>query len=124
MTKPLRRRWQRWFARRFPPQQGSSTIANGKVYILPTGFGWGFVLALLVLVLIGINYSNNLIYGLAFWLAGIALVALVQTQRQLPGLSVRVKQPAAVFAGEPLRLEIEATAPARRAARGLAVSLA
>lgn len=117
-------RWQGWFAKRVPVSAGTTTLQSRRVYILPTRLGWGFAAALLVLVLLGINYRNNLIYGLAFWLAGIALVALVQTQRQLPGLRLRLLPIKPVFVGENITLCLQASTPDKRGARGLAVSVA
>ncbi len=56
-----------------------------RVYIVPTAAGWTFALLVAVIFIAGMNYGNGLALLFAFWLAGFAFVAMVQTQRGLAG---------------------------------------
>lgn len=77
-----------------------ATAGYRSIYILPTRYGLWFAAMLLVTLIAGINYANGLAYGLTFLLAGLALVAMLHTHRNLQGLSLRAGGCAPVFAGE------------------------
>lgn len=79
--------YQRWLNRRIP-QTKKIQLSHRSVFIIPTAAG-GLYLILLVLMLItAINYQNNLLFGLTFWLFSLALVAMILTFRNLAGLTV------------------------------------
>ena len=100
------RPWLRaWFENRLPPSD-RCTLTQRNVYILPTKAGWGFCITLLVMLLAAINYQLNLGYGLTFLLCGAGLVAMHQTHGNLRRLTLHVKPPAPVFAGQPATLEV------------------
>ncbi len=94
-----------WALRR----QGKDTLplvlASRRVYILPTRAGWAFAAVLAVTFIAGINYGNGLAMLLCFWLAGFALVAMLQTQRQLSGLTVTSAVAEPAFAGQTVLLQ-------------------
>jgi uncharacterized protein (DUF58 family) len=94
-----------WFENRLP-RSDSWTLTQRNLYILPTTAGWSFGVTLAVMLLAAINYQLNLGYALTFLLGGAALVSMHQTHANLRRLSLRVKAPAPVFAGEPATLEI------------------
>lgn len=101
----------RWFGRRHPPVNGPVTLVGSRVYILPTAQGWLFAALLLVLFLGSLNYANSLAFALTFLLAGVGLVGIWHTQRNLVGLTVTLEAPLPAFAGGevrfPVRLEAE-----------------
>lgn len=74
--------------------------------MLPTRHGLLFAAFVFVLLLAGINYENGLVYALTFWLAGMAMVSMLYTHRNLAGLRVTVAGAVPVFAGEPARFTI------------------
>ena len=96
---------RRWFENRLP-RSDSQALTQRNLYILPTKAGWGFGVTLLVMLLASINYQLNLGYALTFLLGGAALVSMHQTHGNLRRLTLRVKAPAPVFAGEPATLEV------------------
>jgi uncharacterized protein (DUF58 family) len=71
-----------------------------RIYILPTAAGWTFGLLVLVIFVAGMNYGNGLALLFAFWLAGFALVAMVQTQRSLAGTVISAAGSEPAFSGE------------------------
>lgn len=81
--------------------RGSSVALHRKrIYILPTRYGWVYG-ALVGLMLIGaVNYANNLVFLLSFLLAALGLNAMVQTHRNLAGLTLSLGNIGDRFAGE------------------------
>lgn len=98
-------RVRRYFENRLP-RSDSWTLGQGNIYILPTRAGWAFAATLLVMLLASINYQLNLGYALTFLLAGAGLIAMQQTHANLRRLTLRVKSPQPVFAGERAVLEV------------------
>jgi uncharacterized protein (DUF58 family) len=105
-----RRRWRDWWLARHP-RTDTWTLTQRNVYILPTKGGWVFALTLLVMLLASINYQLNLGYVLTFLLTGAGLVSIHLTHNTLRGLTLRLRPPMPVFAGEPAALEVVLTSP-------------
>ena len=78
-----------WALRRQGRDRLPLTLNNRRIYILPTRAGWGLAALLLVLLVAGLNYNNNLALLLTFLLAGVQGVALVLCHRQLLGLQIK-----------------------------------
>lgn len=71
-----------------------------RVFILPTKFGLGFALTVMLVLLGSVNYNLGLGYVLAFLLAGLGVVAMLHTWRNLARLTVRPGRAEPVFAGD------------------------
>lgn len=95
----LGRRWQRWLLRRIPPAS-QVRLDNRRIFILPSRVGLAFAGALLLMLLVGINYQNSLAYALTFLLASVFVVAILHTYRNLAGLTLQAAAAAPVFLGE------------------------
>lgn len=74
--------------------------------MLPTRYGILFALTLFVLLIAGMNYQNGLAYALTFLLAGVALVSMLYTHRNLVRLEITPGTTPSVFAGETARFGI------------------
>ena len=85
---------------------GSAVVSPRRIYILPTGYGVLFSVLLLLMLLGSINYANNLGFMLTFLLAGLGLVAMLHTWRNLLGLELVSGRAAPVFAGDDALFEI------------------
>ena len=59
----LQGRVRRWALKRYPRSR-SVTLTQKRIFILPTRAGAGFMLLLLMLLIMGVNYENNLIYAI------------------------------------------------------------
>jgi uncharacterized protein (DUF58 family) len=92
-------RFQRWLSRRVPPSE-SITLDQKTIFILPTREGVFFGVMLLLMVVAAINYQNSLIFGSAFLLGSLFMVAMLHTFRNLSGLSIRAGTSRGAFAGE------------------------
>lgn len=106
----IRARRDTWIARRHPPQ-ASHTIDKRRIYILPTVASAGFILMLMVLLLLAINYENNLIYALTFLLVGVLLVSMIHTHENLRGLTLSSRGSESVYAGQKSRYRLHLAAP-------------
>lgn len=78
-------------------------LGRRQLYMLPTRYGLGFALMLLVVLLGSVNYNNGLGHALTFTLAAVGLVSMLYTQRNLLGLEVEGGPCAPVFAGDEAR---------------------
>ena len=98
--KNLRKRLLAWALARQGRDALPLQLRARRIYILPTAAGWTFGLLVLVIFVAGMNYGNGLALLFAFWLAGFALVAMVQTQRSLAGTVLCAVDSEPTFAGE------------------------
>lgn len=100
--------WKTLFRARTGQAPGLSWIALSarRIFILPTRAGMGFAGLLLVMFLAAINYDNNLIFGLTFLLASLALVTMLHTYRNLAHLQLRVGQGQPGFVGDRLGFQL------------------
>lgn len=103
-------RLRRWFENRLPAAD-SCTLTQRNIYIVPTKGGWAFAGMLLLMLLGSVNYQLNLGYLLTFLLAGCALASMHMTHATLRGLTLRLRPPGPVFAGEAALLDIVITNP-------------
>ncbi|MDA1117171.1 MAG: DUF58 domain-containing protein [Proteobacteria bacterium] len=93
-------RLRNWFYGDAAPERGSVVLGHRRVYILPTRLGWFYAATLGILLVGSINYALQLGFALTFLLAGLGLVAMVHTTRNLARLSVSTGRAEPVFAGE------------------------
>ena len=102
-----------WVLARVKRQPGPITIGRGRVYILPTRFGYGFALMLLVMLLGAMNYSNSMAFLLTFLLGGLGLICMHHTHANLVSLQLRTGITRPVFAGETAHFEVLVDNPSR-----------
>jgi uncharacterized protein (DUF58 family) len=88
------------------PEPGAIELTQRRVYVLPTGYGFTFAFALALMLVGSINYTLGLGYVLTFSLAGMGLVSLLHTYRNLAHLVVRPGRVAPVFAGSSAQFEL------------------
>jgi uncharacterized protein (DUF58 family) len=75
-------------------------LGRRQLFMLPTRHGLVFLLVLMTLLLAAINYENGLAYGFTFLLAGVAVVSMLHTHRNLYRLRLTPGSCASVFAGQ------------------------
>jgi hypothetical protein len=85
-----------------------------RVYILPTAFGWFFLLLLLAMLAGALNYNNNPALLLAMLLAGTANTSLFAAHQQLVGRQVLAIDAEPGAAGQPQVVDVHARAPPGR----------
>jgi len=82
-------RMQRWVSRRLPRLHGV-TLTQRQIFIFLTTEGGLYSGLLLITFVCGINYANNLVLGLCFFLASVLMVTIHHTFSHLSGLHVEV----------------------------------
>jgi uncharacterized protein (DUF58 family) len=90
----------RWLFRLHGPEDGTITLIQRRIFILPTRNAIVFAFMLAVMLSGAINYALSLGFVLVFLLAGLGVVAILHTFRNLAGLRISAGKPGAVFAGE------------------------
>jgi len=108
----IRSLFERWLMKRLAVTD-TWLLTQGNIYILPTKAGVAFALTLLLMLVASINYQLNLGYVLTFLLAGAGGVSMHLTHGTLRRLTLHMRPPAPVFAGEGALLEIVLTNPGR-----------
>lgn len=83
-----------------PARREAVLLERRSLFVLPTREGFYYGAMLGVMLVAGINYANNLAYGLAFLLAAVAIVGVLHTHRNLAGLRLVAGPAAPVFAGQ------------------------
>lgn len=94
-------RFVRWALRGKAPEAAPILLEQRRVYVLPTRAGMAFALTLAVIMLGAMNYNLSLGYALAFLLAGLGIVAILHSFRNLVQVSLRPGRCDPVFAGTP-----------------------
>ena len=106
-------RWRLWLDRRVPPQR-SVRLHQRNVFIFPPASGIAFLTLVVLLVLMGINYQNSLVFALAFLLFSLFTIAIAHTFRNLSGMALQAHGASPVFAGDPAMVTLHITGGARR----------
>lgn len=99
-----------------------TTLDRQRIYILPTSGGLLYALLLLLMLLGAINYDLALGHALVFLLAGLGMVSMVHTFRNLLSLHLATGALEPVFAGETAYLPVHLDAPGNQPRRALTIS--
>ena len=84
----FRHRFFKWLNKRIPAANEHHLNLN-SIFILPTGFGWSFILLSLCLFLLGTNYQNNLMLLLSYLCLSIMLLTLFYTHQNFARLALK-----------------------------------
>lgn len=120
-------RWERWrdWLLRVPAEEPAPVVLGARrLFVLPTRAGLLYALALVVLLIGAINYSLALGHALVFLLAGLGVVTILHTYRNLLGVRLQVGAAPPVFAGGSAQFPILLGAADARARRRLFLALA
>jgi uncharacterized protein (DUF58 family) len=107
LPSPVRRYFDNWFESHNPPSRDAIRLHNRRLYILPTRFGYLFVVMLLLLFLAAINYQNSMAFMLTFMLVSLGIISLWHTHKNLLGITIKLQIPRPVFCGEACELDFE-----------------
>jgi uncharacterized protein (DUF58 family) len=102
----IMKKFKSWVGSRMPVGD-QITLNQRSTYIMPTRAGY-FVMAVSILMMVGAtNYQNNLAFLLTFLLAGIGLVCIVFTFKNLQGVQFSLGTTSECFAGTPISIDIK-----------------
>lgn len=117
IKRPLDAALSHWFAKR-APKSDSTTLNLRNVYIFFSREGMLFAVLLMITFIAGVNYGNNLVLGLCFYLISIWLISFHVTFAHISGLQVHLLEVTIAQAGQPvfvtLQLKSESRAPRRQ----------
>ena len=102
----IRRNADRWLFRLQGAEAGEVFLNQRRVFIVPTGAGWAFVLMLAVLFIGSVNYSLNLGFAFTFLIGACAVVDMHLTFRNLAYLHLAAGRTGAIFCGDVARFEL------------------
>jgi len=98
--------WQRFFVGEGPSRE-PITLDRRRIFILPSREGIIFVFIVIAMLLAAINYRNGMIYLLTFLLAGLGVVTMLHTYRNMAKLRFHAGRVEPVFAGETAQFSIQ-----------------
>jgi uncharacterized protein (DUF58 family) len=108
------RHLQAWAERRLPaltryrrPEALPIALHRRRIYIVPTAFGSGFAVLLLVMLVGALNYANNAALLLTCLVAAACAASMLVAFRSLDGLSLRTIHAGQAIAGQPMPLTLE-----------------
>lgn len=109
----LLQRLQRWAERRLPaltryrrPESLPIELHRRRIYIVPTGFGLGFSVLLLVMLVGALNYANNAGLLLTCLLGAASATSMLVAFRSLDGLRLAHIRAGHAVAGQPVELAL------------------
>ncbi|MDR2637187.1 MAG: DUF58 domain-containing protein [Zoogloeaceae bacterium] len=98
-------------------------LTRRRIFILPTGAGVLYALVLCTMLIGAINYNLGLGHALVFLLAGLGLVGMVHTFRNLLDLSIHPGRAEPVFVGETAHFTLHVENPRKEARRALELAI-
>lgn len=98
--------FKRWLFRLYGPEPAPIILTQRRVFVLPTGAGLAFAATLGLMLLAAVNYNLSLGYALTFLLAGLGLVTLLHTFRNLVQIEIAPGRVEPVFAEQTARFGV------------------
>lgn len=86
--------------RRDPPVKSPLRLHHRRIFVLPTGSGFGYATVVLAILVGAINYTSSLGFMLAFLLIGLGVIAMLYSFRNVNQIEIYVGAALPVFAGE------------------------
>ncbi|MGH8159668.1 MAG: DUF58 domain-containing protein [Rhodanobacter sp.] len=111
--RDILQRVQTWAERRLPaltryrrPESLPIELHRQRIYIVPSGFGLGFSVLLLVMMIGALNYSNNAALLLTCLLGAASAASMLLAFRSLDGLRLNHVRAGHALAGQPMELTL------------------
>lgn len=117
-TVPADSALRRLFAAR-APKSDSATLTLRNVYIFFSREGLLFAVLLIITFIAGINYGNNLVLGLCFYLVSVWLISFHVTFAHISGLKVQLIDVTMAEAGAPVWVTLKLISESRQPRRQL-----
>lgn len=108
----------RWFKKR-APKSDASTLNLRNVYIFFSREGLLFAFLLVITFIAGINYGNNLVLGLCFYLISVWLVSFHMTFAHISGLQIQLLEVTMAEVGAPVWATLQLRNDSRQSRRQL-----
>ncbi|MCY4046044.1 MAG: DUF58 domain-containing protein [Cellvibrionales bacterium] len=99
IKKVIHQQVDQWMDKRLA-SESDILLTQQRLFILPSMQGVFFLLIQILLLLIAINYQNNLVYALCFFLFSLFISAIFFTFFNLNGLRLVLEESSSPFAGQ------------------------
>lgn len=120
--KHMKTHWLlRWAGSRLFVEGEATCLNRRRLFILPSRAGLTYAALVGVLLLVAMNYNNNMVFAFTFLLGSMGLNAMWQTHRNLLGLCIEWLEPEEIFADRPAKLKLRLK-PGKRPRRALEFS--
>ncbi|WP_423895253.1 DUF58 domain-containing protein [Candidatus Pelagadaptatus aseana] len=106
----LNERFRQWVNRRQQPAR-KQQLNNKNLYIFPSMAGFGFLFVNLLMWLMGTNYENNMVLGLAYFMVALLVISIHHTFFNMSGLTLEYLKSAPCYAGEQGEVEVLVSCP-------------
>ncbi|MDO4897380.1 MAG: hypothetical protein Q3971_08465 [Moraxella sp.] len=121
LLSPIRQQSHAFFKRRSPKSDHVS-LGLSNVYVFFSRQGFLFGLLLVITFIMGVNYGNNLVLGLCFYLFGIWLVAVFYTFVQVSSLEFKLIKTHLTQAGDMAWVDVEISTKSGQPSRQVCLS--
>ena len=105
LKEKVKTRFNKFLSKRSQPQR-KQVLANKNLFIFPSLAGLAFLCINVLLWLLGTNYENNMVLGLAYLLVAVFLVSIYHTFFNLAGLQLEFVRSGPCFVDEQGEVEI------------------
>jgi len=103
--KIINKRFDRWLSRRVP-SRFQHKLSNRNIFILPTRFGFSYLIFDVLLFLLGTNYQNNIILLLSYLLASLFITVMLHSFYNFSQLTFSSKAKQSSFAKQVINFPI------------------
>jgi len=103
--KVINKRFDRWLSRRVP-SKFKHKLSNRNIFIMPTRFGFSYLLFVVLLFLLGTNYQNNIILLLCYLLASLFITVMMHSFYNFSQLTFSSKAKQSGFAKQVINFPI------------------
>ena len=107
---PLPGRFDRWILDRVRSKKGVTalplTLEYRHIFVMPARFGFAFGVLLVLMVIGGLNFNNNMTLMLGFMVSSVALLTALLAYRNLVGMTIHGIIANPVFCGEEARFRV------------------
>ncbi len=97
---------KKWFLKRFSRRSTSIKLGYKNLYIFPNKFGFYWILASLLLFILGTNLESNITILISYLMGVIVIINLFLTHFNLHGLEINVRPQEISFAESPIRYKL------------------
>ncbi len=92
--------FKRWLFHLNGPEAAPIILGQRRIFVLPTRAGFAYATSLILMLIGAINYNLSLAYALVFLLAGLGLVTVLHTFRNLVHIEISPGRSEPVYAGD------------------------
>lgn len=114
------RKVQSWLSKRLPVSD-DIVLGQKNIFILPTAYGLVYLVFVIIVFVVAVNFENSIVYGFCFLLASIFITTLMNTFTNLAGLRCSTKKMLTCFANEKSMIYLYVSSQGKSSHHGIQV---